>query len=186
MSHPPQPSLTPSFPRSPRRPRLSCCTREGRTVRIGHAPDGDRAGADVWLSTGALGGIHTFAPDDLYVTAGAGVTVDELQAFVSEHGMYVPLASPWPDTRRWAAYFPGAERTAAYALRRRCVTSCSAPQWPWPTAASSAPGGRWSKTWPLRPAQALRGAQDTGRAHRRDAWALTPEFHGRAGRRPCL
>ncbi|MEZ4716989.1 MAG: FAD-binding protein [Caldilineaceae bacterium] len=99
MSHPPQPSLTPSRPR--RRGDRGCpaaCTREGRTVRIGHAPDGDRAGADVWLSTGALGGIHTFAPDDLYVTAGAGVTVDELQAFVSEHGMYVPLASPWPDT----------------------------------------------------------------------------------------
>ncbi|MEZ4558666.1 MAG: FAD-binding protein [Caldilineaceae bacterium] len=76
-------------------------------MRIGHAPDGDRAGADVWLSTGALGGIHTFAPDDLYVTAGAGVTVDELQAFVSEHGMYVPLASPWPDTSLGGLLSPG-------------------------------------------------------------------------------
>jgi D-lactate dehydrogenase (cytochrome) len=77
---------------------LAACTRDGRTVRIGHASDGDRAGADLWLSTRELGGIHTFAPEDLYVTAGAGVTVDELQAFVGAHGMQVPVASPWGDT----------------------------------------------------------------------------------------
>jgi glycolate oxidase subunit GlcD len=44
-----------------------------------------------------LRGIHKFAPDDLYVTVGAGTPLVELQAFLAEHRMQVPLASPWPE-----------------------------------------------------------------------------------------
>jgi len=48
------------------------------------------------LSTEKLRGIHTFAPDDLYVTVGAGTPLTELQAFLAEHQLQTALVSPWP------------------------------------------------------------------------------------------
>ncbi|WP_462286220.1 FAD-binding protein [Nostocoides sp.] len=39
----------------------------------------------------------TFAPDDLYVTVGAGTPFAELAAFLAGHGFQAPLAAPWPD-----------------------------------------------------------------------------------------
>jgi D-lactate dehydrogenase (cytochrome) len=74
---------------------LLALAHAGKRVRIGSAAQGDRAGADVWLSTAALNGITTFAPDDLYVTAGTGTPLADLQAFLAEHQMQAPLASPW-------------------------------------------------------------------------------------------
>ncbi|HXF64037.1 MAG TPA: FAD-linked oxidase C-terminal domain-containing protein [Caldilineaceae bacterium] len=75
---------------------LAALAAAGKTVRIGGAAGGDRRGADFWLSTAAFNGVSVFAPDDLYVTAGAGTPLAELQAFLAERGMQAPLVSPWP------------------------------------------------------------------------------------------
>ncbi|HHY57230.1 MAG TPA: FAD-binding protein [Chloroflexi bacterium] len=78
---------------------LAACTAAQRRVRItssgersGKSPDG---GA-LLLSAHALRGVHHFAPDDLYVTVGAGTPLTELAAFLAGHGFQVPLAAPWP------------------------------------------------------------------------------------------
>ncbi|HLI09326.1 MAG TPA: FAD-linked oxidase C-terminal domain-containing protein [Ktedonobacteraceae bacterium] len=51
---------------------------------------------DTILSTAQLRGIKTYAPDDLYVTVGAGTPFSELQAFLASDHKQVPLVSPWP------------------------------------------------------------------------------------------
>jgi D-lactate dehydrogenase (cytochrome) len=53
--------------------------------------------ADANLSTQNLRGIYAYAPDDLYVTAGAGTRLIELQEQLARDKMWVPLASPWPE-----------------------------------------------------------------------------------------
>ncbi len=52
---------------------------------------------DTLLNTHALQGIKTYAPDDLYITVGAGTLLAEIQTFLAEKGKYLPLASPWSD-----------------------------------------------------------------------------------------
>jgi len=54
----------------------------------------ERNGA-VMLSTHALNGIFKYAPEDLYITVGAGMTLEEIQTFLSKGAYHVPLASPW-------------------------------------------------------------------------------------------
>ncbi len=66
-------------------------------VRISNAIH-ERTVAPTLLSTSALRGIKTFAPDDLYITVGAGTPLAEIQAFLAKEGKYLPLASPWPNT----------------------------------------------------------------------------------------
>jgi glycolate oxidase subunit GlcD len=48
------------------------------------------------LRTAGMNEIKAFAPQDLYVTAGAGMTLEELQASLARQGMWLPAASPWP------------------------------------------------------------------------------------------
>jgi D-lactate dehydrogenase (cytochrome) len=64
------------------------------TVRGGSslAPEGARG---VVLSTRWLDRIHTLALEDLYVTAGAGLRLSELQSVLERTGTWVPLSSPW-------------------------------------------------------------------------------------------
>ncbi len=69
-----------------------------KRVQIGSQIAHDRAGTDIWLSTHQLQSVQTFAQDDLYVTVGAGTPLHELQAFLQEHGLQAPLATPWPAT----------------------------------------------------------------------------------------
>lgn len=52
----------------------------------------------VTLSTRSLNKIIKYAPDDLYVTVGAGITLQELQTFLSKDGWQVPLVSPWRES----------------------------------------------------------------------------------------
>ncbi len=49
----------------------------------------------VTLSTRALNRVIDYAPDDLYIKVGAGMTLDEIQAYVMKDGWQVPLVSPW-------------------------------------------------------------------------------------------
>lgn len=62
----------------------------GKQARIG-AGYGDA----VQISTAGLAGIRGYAPQDLYVTAGAGTRLSDLQAFLARDRMQVPLAAPW-------------------------------------------------------------------------------------------
>ncbi len=52
---------------------------------------------DTILNTHGLRGIKKYAPDDLYITVGAGTPLAEIHTFLAEKGKYLPLASPWPD-----------------------------------------------------------------------------------------
>jgi D-lactate dehydrogenase (cytochrome) len=71
-------------------------------VASGLAGEGDpgKAPADgrAVLYTGRLGGLKTLALSDLYVRAGAGMKLADLQARLAEHGMGVQAASPWEET----------------------------------------------------------------------------------------
>ncbi|MGC9520721.1 MAG: FAD-binding protein [Anaerolineae bacterium] len=51
----------------------------------------------VALSTVGLAGIREYAPDDLYVTVGAGTPLVDLQRTLAKDNMWVPLVSPWPE-----------------------------------------------------------------------------------------
>jgi glycolate oxidase subunit GlcD len=74
---------------------LAALSQTRRPVWIAGAADGQNNAA-LRLATANLAGIDDFAQADLYVTAGAGTTVNELQSFLTEHGMQAPLAAPWP------------------------------------------------------------------------------------------
>ncbi len=49
------------------------------------------------ISTSALHGIKTYAPDDLYITVGSGTPLLEIQTFLAQHNKQLALSSPWPD-----------------------------------------------------------------------------------------
>ncbi len=66
-----------------------------QSVRISNAASST---TDISLTTSGLQGIKDYAPDDLYVTVGAGTPLTDIQAFLAQRGKYLPLASPWPDT----------------------------------------------------------------------------------------
>lgn len=73
---------------------LVALSAQGKPVRISsHAPIAPSA---YHLSTANLRGVHAFAPDDLYVTVGAGTPLAEVQAFLAEHQLQTALVSPWP------------------------------------------------------------------------------------------
>lgn len=91
---PPQmPASDPFAPAGPEEAAagLAAFSAAGRPVRIAGHP------SPALILTANLAGIHKFAPDDLYVTVGAGTPLAEVQAFLAEHRMQVPLASPWPE-----------------------------------------------------------------------------------------
>lgn len=69
----------------------------GRSVRIrgGGTKSALLPPADTVVSTAHLSGICELAPDDLYVTVGAGMSLEELQKAVHPYGMWAPIASPW-------------------------------------------------------------------------------------------
>ena len=71
---------------------LAALSKAGRRVRIG---SGD--GADVRLSSSALTGVKAYAPDDLYVTVGAGTLLEEIQTFLARDRKQIPIASPRKD-----------------------------------------------------------------------------------------
>ncbi len=76
---------------------LHAFTDAGKSVRLqgGGTKSTLQPPADVMLSTECLSGIRVLAPEDLYVTVGAGMRLEELQAVLQNHRMWAPLASPW-------------------------------------------------------------------------------------------
>ncbi len=75
---------------------LAALSAAGRPVHIAGSSAVSGRPSAVVLSTAALTGIKAYAPEDLYVTAGAGTPLAELQSFLARDGMQVPLVSPWP------------------------------------------------------------------------------------------
>lgn len=79
--------------------QLQALSHAGRPVTITSAPlSAQHEQTAAFISTTALSGIKTYAPEDLYVTVGAGTPLAEIQAFLAERGKYIPLASPWPES----------------------------------------------------------------------------------------
>jgi D-lactate dehydrogenase (cytochrome) len=79
---------------------LAGCTAAQRRVRIVSSVVrvGDsRRDSALLLSTHELRGVQTFAPEDLYITAGAGTPLAELTDFLAGHGFQAPFAAPWPE-----------------------------------------------------------------------------------------
>ena len=52
---------------------------------------------DTWISTRHLAGIRDFAPDDLYITVGAGTRLTDVQTYLESEGKQLPLVSPWSE-----------------------------------------------------------------------------------------
>jgi D-lactate dehydrogenase (cytochrome) len=77
--------------------RLRDLTSAGQSVRIrgGGTKSALLPPADAVVSTAHLSGIRVLAPDDLYITVGAGTCLEELQKAVHPYGMWAPIASPW-------------------------------------------------------------------------------------------
>ncbi len=66
-------------------------------IRIGNAERPQNQATQAWpLRTSGLSGIKTYAPDDLYITVGAGTPLAEVQSFLAQDRKQVALASPWP------------------------------------------------------------------------------------------
>ena len=80
---------------------LLALAKAGQPVRIqGHKHVRRSNGAvpaPITLSTSALRGIKIYAPDDLYITVGAGTPLAEIQTFLAKDRKQIALASPWPE-----------------------------------------------------------------------------------------
>jgi D-lactate dehydrogenase (cytochrome) len=72
--------------------------RDGkRSIRIASNVNGGAEEERV-LSTERMEGVLEFSLDDLYVTAGSGTLLGDLQQATGEEGMWTPLVSPWAST----------------------------------------------------------------------------------------
>jgi D-lactate dehydrogenase (cytochrome) len=63
-----------------------------------HVPASDLPSGDLYLSSRILDGVISFVPDDMYVVAGAGTTLQGLRRFLESKDLYLPLVSPWDET----------------------------------------------------------------------------------------
>ncbi len=74
---------------------LRAMSEAGTPVRVGAGAARGEGDDGLWLSTAKLSGVDTFAPQDLYLTAGAGTPVDEIAAYLRPHGLIAPLLAPY-------------------------------------------------------------------------------------------
>lgn len=78
---------------------LAACAvapRRARIVSSAEQVDSSLCAGTLLLSSHALRGVQAFAPDDLYVTVGAGTPLTELAGFLAGRGFQAPFAAPWP------------------------------------------------------------------------------------------
>jgi D-lactate dehydrogenase (cytochrome) len=76
---------------------LAALSHYKETVRISGGSRTQINAAERILSTHNLGGIRVFAPQDLYITAGAGAKAAEVQAYLGHQGWQTSLQAPWPE-----------------------------------------------------------------------------------------
>jgi len=72
-------------------------SNQGLRIRGGGTKSSLLPEAEHVLQTNQLNGIIEYAPQDLYVSVGAGTPISELQAAMASHNMCVPLLSPWDE-----------------------------------------------------------------------------------------
>ncbi|MBV9230549.1 MAG: FAD-binding protein, partial [Chloroflexi bacterium] len=73
---------------------LLALAKAGRRVYINRPVAQPQA---LQVNTSALRGIKTYAPDDLYITVGAGTPLAEIQSFLMQDHKQLAVASPWPN-----------------------------------------------------------------------------------------
>ncbi|WP_052890109.1 FAD-binding oxidoreductase [Thermogemmatispora carboxidivorans] len=89
------------------------------------APPPPSAGAALLLSTRRLRGIREDAPDDLFITVGAGTPLAEIQDWLGRRRQQVALSSPWPEATLGglvAANVNGPRRLRYGALREQVLS----------------------------------------------------------------
>jgi len=77
--------------------RALAAAGETACIRGAGTKSGPQAAAARTLDTRRLTGIRKYALEDLYVTVGAGTSLQALQAELAQDNMWVPLVSPWPE-----------------------------------------------------------------------------------------
>jgi D-lactate dehydrogenase (cytochrome) len=78
-------------------PAYSLLRLDGIRVRGGGTKSALLPPAGVTLATRSLAGVPAYAPEDLYITTGAGSRLVDLQEKLGRDGLWLPLASPWPE-----------------------------------------------------------------------------------------
>jgi FAD/FMN-containing dehydrogenase len=79
--------------------QLQALAQAQKSITItGAALEGQALLSSTQLSMSALSGITLYAPEDLYITVGAGTPLAEIQHFLHERGQYLPLVTPWSGT----------------------------------------------------------------------------------------
>jgi D-lactate dehydrogenase (cytochrome) len=104
----PQPKALPAPGKPPASPYAPATAEEaaaalrawsaaGQSIRIrgGGTKSSALPATDVLLTTDKLRGIHTYAPEDMYVVVGAGTPLEEVQATLQRDRMWIPWLSPW-------------------------------------------------------------------------------------------
>jgi D-lactate dehydrogenase (cytochrome) len=78
---------------------IRSCLGSGRGLHLrgGGVQSGLMHTTDCQLSTRGLREIVEYAPQDLYVTVGAGARLEEIQPRLQSDGMWLPMLSPWPE-----------------------------------------------------------------------------------------
>ena len=70
-----------------------------RVILVGnHAPERVLPSDDLYVASQTLDGVISFVPDDMYVVAGAGTSLQSLSGFLESKDRYLPLVSPWDET----------------------------------------------------------------------------------------
>ncbi len=77
---------------------LRALSGAGQPVRVGAGPSRRGGPDDAWLSTSKLHGVSAFAPEDLYLTAGAGTPIADLESHLWPHGLIAPVLAPFAGT----------------------------------------------------------------------------------------
>nr|BBH92922.1 lactate dehydrogenase [Thermogemmatispora argillosa] len=112
---------------------LAQCTAQSQPVLLMGGKEPIQApfrlmdGAGLLLTTARLRGIRHDAPDDLFITVGAGTPLAEVQAWLARRRQQVALISPWPEATVGglvAANVNGPSRLRYGALREQvlCLT----------------------------------------------------------------
>jgi glycolate oxidase FAD binding subunit len=92
----------------------------GSRQHIGYAPER----YDLALDTSKLNAIVEYSPDDMVVTAQAGVTIAQLQSTLAEHGQFLPVDVAEPDkqtTGGLVATRPDSLRRFGFGSVRDCL-----------------------------------------------------------------
>jgi len=76
---------------------LVALTAKGQPIQIRSQLAEAPSDQTLILTTRNLAGIKRFSPADLYITVGAGTTVQEVTAFLATHKLQTALVSPWPN-----------------------------------------------------------------------------------------